>query len=819
MKNPNGYYSMNKIFTSKADTLKILQKEVKNSKIEKIFLFKVKEWFENDKKVITEISTTFQKGLVIVRSSALDEDSFDGSQAGAYQSILDVNPKNKKKLKSAINSVIRSYKQKVNNIEENQVLIQSQSYQVEVSGVVFTKTPEDGGPYYVINYEQGKSTTNVTQGLSDQVVKVFRNTSTKNIPEKWRLLIKSIKEIERIVSSNSLDIEFAINKKHEIIIFQVRPITSIKQKFGIRNFETRFSKLILENKKQFTNISKKKCLVGNYTFFSDMSDWNPSEIIGSNPNQLDYSLYKFLITDDIWYRSREILGYHDAKPNHLMQKFGNKPYIDLRASFNSLIPENLSKKIKKKLISYYLEQIKKFPHLHDKIEFEILFTCYDFTIDKRLSDLKKYGFSKNEIGQIKSSLIDITKYILNNFSIISLECEESLIELSKRREQIFSDIQNSQGLPKNLLASAEQLLIDCKKFGTLSFAIMARVSFIGSILLRSLQNRGIFGNDFYDNFVSSINTPLTEIQNDVSDLKHEKISRQYFFKKYGHLRPGTYDITRVRYDRSNTFFSDIDFKKKQKPNRLRFNKKLVSEMLLKHLGLQSDVDLFDFVKDAIIKREKFKFEFTKNLSDSLELIAKAGTMLGFTRDELSNLDLNIIMKSKNYSKKQLQKIWRKEIELEKERKKYDKFISLPQIIFSINDFDVITNQSSKPNFVTNKKITAELFAFRKNINSDSIKNKILLIENADPGFDWIFTKNPAGLITKYGGVASHMSIRCAEMGLPAAIGCGETIYNRLLSSSKIQLDCKNQQIFILEQKKEDYYVEEKKALKSLGYIK
>ena len=57
------------------------------------------------------------------------------------------------------------------------------------------------------------------------------------------------------------------------------------------------------------------------------------------------------------------------------------------------------------------------------------------------------------------------------------------------------------------------------------------------------------------------------------------------------------------------------------------------------------------------------------------------------------------------------------------------------------------------------------------------------------------------------------------MGLPAAIGCGETIYNRLLSSSKIQLDCKNQQIFILEQKKEDYYVEEKKALKSLGYIK
>ena len=101
----------------------------------------------------------------------------------------------------------------------------------------------------------------------------------------------------------------------------------------------------------------------------------------------------------------------------------------------------------------------------------------------------------------------------------------------------------------------------------------------------------------------------------------------------------------------------------------------------------------------------------------------------------------------------------------------------------------------------------------------SVEDKILLIESADPGFDWIFTKNPAGLITKYGGVASHMAIRCAEIGLPAAIGCGEIIFDRLLSSSKVQLDCKNQQIFILEQKKEDQYVKEQRVLKSLGYIK
>ena len=77
---------------------------------------------------------------------------------------------------------------------------------------------------------------------------------------------------------------------------------------------------------------------------------------------------------------------------------------------------------------------------------------------------------------------------------------------------------------------------------------------------------------------------------------------------------------------------------------------------MKHLDIGSDVDLFNFIQDAIMKREELKFEFTKNLSDSLELIAEAGDGMGFTRNELSNLDLNTIMKSKAFSKSKLQKI-------------------------------------------------------------------------------------------------------------------------------------------------------------------
>ena len=71
-----------------------------------------------------------------------------------------------------------------------------------------------------------------------------------------------------------------------------------------------------------------------------------------------------------------------------------------------------------------------------------------------------------------------------------------------------------------------------------------------------------------------------------------------------------------------------------------------------------------------------------------------------------------------------------------------------------------------------------------------------MIENGDPGYDWVFTKNPIGLITKYGGVASHMSIRCAELGIPAAIGCG-TIFDKLNDKDYITLNCKSKKIDLI----------------------
>ena len=70
-----------------------------------------------------------------------------------------------------------------------------------------------------------------------------------------------------------------------------------------------------------------------------------------------------------------------------------------------------------------------------------------------------------------------------------------------------------------------------------------------------------------------------------------------------------------------------------------------------------------------------------------------------------------------------------------------------------------------------------------------MSKKIVLIENADPGYDWLFNFDIKGLITKFGGANSHMSIRCNELKIPAAIGVGEKIFEDLKINEQLTLNC------------------------------
>ena len=340
-------------------------------------------------------------------------------------------------------------------------------------------------------------------------------------------------------------------------------MTSVNKPFDKKFLKT-FSEQLKSNKQKYSRLIKKSHIPGKNTIFSDMSDWNPSEIIGHNPNNLDFSLYEYLITNDVWDKARTALGYQDVTSYKLMVKFGNKPYIDIRGSFNSLIPKNLSKKLTRKLLEFYFLKLTKNPYLHDKVEFEILFTCYDFMIDKRLRELKKYNFTNKEISEIKENVCNFTKNILLNESEIISECENLLEQMIQRRDDIFLRLANTKLTHQNMISLIKQLLDDCKNFGTLPFSIMARLGFIGTILLKSFQEHSKSQN-FFDNYLNSLTTPLTEIQNDMINYNNKKFSKNDFLLKYGHLRPGTYDITSLTYSDDSKFLSEINFTKKFKP--------------------------------------------------------------------------------------------------------------------------------------------------------------------------------------------------------------------------------------------------------------
>ena len=804
------------VFTSKSNILKFLQSRLKYSKIERILDFTVDDWNKNKNQILQQVKSTFYKKKVIIRSSAIGEDSDYSSEAGSYESILNINSSSRTQLISAINKVIKSYAHKKNFNLKNQILIQTQAVDIITSGVIFSRTPDNGAPYYVINFEDGISTIGVTHGSVGNTIKIARHLGIKTIGEKWKSLLQSVKEIETVVQSNSLDIEFGITKNSTIVIFQVRPITSILK--SVSTLDKKIIKLINKNKNQFLSLKNQKT-ISNNLIFSDMTDWNPAEIIGNNPKPLDYSLYDFLIMSDAWYKGRELLGYKKFFPHSLMKKFGNKPYVDNSYSFYSLIPEKFNRKLSKKLLTFYLEKLQSNPQLHDKVEFEILFTCYDFTLDDRLKELRGCNFTKNEIQKIRNELFSFTEEIIKNFPYWKDYCTKSIDKMYDNR-LVVPKINRKSSTYMDKLSIAESLLKDCKNFGTIPFSLMARIAFISSIIIKSLSKKNIFTEKLVHEFMNSLETPLSKFQNDLTKYYENKITKESFLKKYGHLRPGTYDITIDRYDRENKFLENITFQQHHTRKPISyFSRKFQKTSSINKFDIDPE-SFFLFLKDSIILRENLKFEFTQNLSNAIELIADAGKDLGFFRNDLSYLEIDKILK--NYRKlSKIEFINYLKICIDKNKNcfRLNNYLVLPSFISSEKDFDIINLRIAKPNFITQKSVTSNLVNLDKKTHDTNFNNKIILLEHADPGFDWIFTRNPSGLITKYGGVASHMSIRCSELNLPAAIGCGSIIYDQIKDASKILLDCKNQQIIPLEFEKSNQNNEEKKILKSLGYIK
>ena len=168
--------------------------------------------------------------------------------------------------------------------------------------------------------------------------------------------------------------------------------------------------------------------------------------------------------------------------------------------------------------------------MHDKVEFEIVFSCYTLDLPDRLKALKEAGFSDNECKIVSESLRSLTNRIVHHENGLWRKDASKLDTLISRREKLLGSNMES-------LEQIYWLLEDTKRYGTLPFAGLARAGFIAVQMLRSLVSIGVFSQSDYDAFLSGISTVSGRLAHDRSSMVKDD-----FLLKYGHLRPGTYDI-------------------------------------------------------------------------------------------------------------------------------------------------------------------------------------------------------------------------------------------------------------------------------------
>ncbi len=786
------------VLGTKAETLARLGPMVRHSHIGEQVSFSVSQWQTSPDAVIERIQGVFEDMDLAVRSSARSEDSWLNSNAGAFLSLTDIPSNNGLALRDAIKRVAASYQDRQ---PDDQLLVQQMVADVRISGVAVTRTLSTGAPYYVINYDavSGRSDT-VTGGTGKNLRTMILHRGAGEIPSDadpgFVKLLKAIKELEALVGHDSLDVEFIITDHDQIEILQLRPIAVDHNHWNVS--DQHVSDTLLSAQGQFVSLQSPGAgVVGSRTLFGVMPDWNPAEIIGTKPRKLALSLYRNLVTDDVWAAQRAEYGYTDVRPHPLMVTFMGHPFIDVRASFNSFIPQSIDRGLAERLIEHYLKKLLDNPQSHDKVEFDILFTCWTFDVDSQVDRLRQDGFNDTDIAALKTALKTIT---CNGFERLDSDLND-VKTLSRRRIDII-------GADTGSLDKAIRLIDDCRRYGTLPFAHLARSAFIAIALLRSAVASLLISEERQTAFMNSLNTVARQLSTDGAVVAAGQLSRNEFYERYGHLRPGTYEITSARYDADPEIYLDPLIQKSGRPGpkAVAFSwndqERNLLAAQLESAGIDISPDgLESFMRKAIEGREYAKFIFTRNLSDALEHLADWSRENDLTREQISHLDMADLrgLEPRKSTPD------RHQLLLDKSREGSRQYqlaqsTELPPLIMNEKDLAAFHIPDSHPNFISTNKVIAPVADLSGSAKpDDDLTGRIVFIPQADPGFDWLFGLEIAGLITMYGGANSHMAIRAAEFSLPAAIGIGEIQYDALSRAQVLELDCSTRNIRIVLQ--------------------
>ncbi|PJG47200.1 hypothetical protein CAF53_02310 [Sphingobium sp. LB126] len=796
------------LFEDKAATLASLEGQLVNGRVLPQATIDHAGWKSARARVLKRLlaapwaqESTGHLPALIVRSSASGEDGAGQSLAGHFLSVQNVRGEGA--LAEAIDQVFASYAPQLT--DDQKVLVQPMLAKVVASGVATSREVGSGRPYIVVNTSIGADTTEVTAGRTNETQVCYHFRGSLMPPEgRCGAVVRLIREVEQLSGVDRLDIEFAfVEGEHSPVLLQARPLVNAPTVPLPRDRHCRA--LAQAERKIASTLGAHPLARGRRSALGVMPDWNPAEIIGVRPRPLALSLYRGLVTDDVWARQRTSYGYRDLLGVPLLIDILGLPYIDVRTSFDSFVPAELSDAAADHVVDHYMDRLLAAPALHDKIEFEIVLSCYAFDIDRRLAALADVGFNLAELRDLRGALHTLTQRIVDPIDSPRLADRAGLDKLQTRRAQILA----SDTPP---LAQAYFLLEDCKRFGTRPFAGLARVGFIAIQMLNSMVAVGAIDEDDRQAFLMSVSTVASEMQRDLAQL-----SKEAFLASYGHLRPGAYDILSPRYDEApelyfNGFWSadhllklpagaepfaldrastgDGATQRRALWSRLET---AAAPLLARHEIDVTPAAFVEFLAEGIREREQAKFLFTRSLSDALALIKRWGNSVGLSPDDLSYADVRALREAYATAREPL------ELFADTIRQGRDSFAvtsatCLPPLITGAGDVWGFDLPIATPNFITSRAARGRVV---REIEGADLDGAIVMIPNADPGFDWIFSRPIAGLITAYGGANSHMAIRSAELGLPAVIGAGEHLFREWAQAGALQIDCANRRVDIM----------------------
>ncbi|HTT38054.1 MAG TPA: adenylyl-sulfate kinase [Burkholderiales bacterium] len=771
-------------FSTKAETLAAVAPRLRTARVLPQVRFAVAQWRSASAAVLASIlREAWASGTLIVRSSARSEDGMTSSQAGRYTSVPGV--RGSEALVHAIEAVIASFG--TDAAGDEQVFVQPMLEEVAMAGVAFSRRPGSGDPYYIVNYDASSGRTDrVTGGAGDNLETFFCLRSRSNAcPPSVAPVIALLSELEALLAYDALDVEFAIGSDAQLYLLQVRRLAVERQRAVP---DARIDAALADVARKVELLGRPHpYLHGSRAIFGVMPDWNPAEIVGLRPRPLSLSLYRELITDTVWAYQRDNYGYQNLRSFPLLVSFHGLPYIDVRVSFNSFVPGDLSGDLPGRLVNYYIDSLLSQPQLHDKVEFEIIFSCYTLDLPQRLRALSDRGFSAADLAELSAALRRLTNRIIQPETALWRRDRAKIDVLARRLPTI-----NAARIDK--ISRIYWLLEDCKRYGTLPFAGLARAGFIAVQLLQSFVDVGVLDAAEHARFMGSVDTVGARIGRDFAQLPKAE-----FLARYGHLRPGTYDILSPRYDETPDLYFDWSGSRSATPEPPRFALSIEQlrhiERLIREHELAIDVlSLMEFIKAGIEGREYAKFVFTRSLSDALSLIRELGRDYGLSAEDCAFLDYDAIRALYSESGS-VRHTLLESVAHGRERYALTRNLVLPPLIASPDDVFAFHLPRSEPNFITRRSITAPVAAIGD--PAESFAGKILFVPSADPGFDWIFTRGIAGFVTQFGGANSHMAIRASELDLPAVIGAGETLYQRWQNARKLCLDCTNQQVLLI----------------------